>query len=642
MAAPAVARPPRQFNPGPYNSGATGPDAISGGWNPFTNRDVYNLYQKMGQNAYQGSQDYGHAQADQADYYGDQAAADTQQVKDLYAPIWNGGGGYTPEQSADIKQTGGLTDLTQGAYVPYDQFQSQYQNEIKPQIGQYAGALQQNVAGGEQKGRDVLGQLKTDYSAAIDPAKLSLSAGYKPGLDATLAKGRSDVNAAQGDPGLSVTPEYLRQAGMSDQEVRDAAESAARGVGAQFSATKDQLDQDAAAAGRDTPLALASARAALDRSSAASQSDALLAARLGARKQQMDAAQNVQNTQLNAGQYRAGLGSQNSLALQNSSIAANTAAEQLRLGANQGLTDRQVGVATNLGQAGLGENQWVTNAAGTALTEGQQAAQGAQERQAGTAAGLQQQGWTNDLNTNTAASTRAKTVADPWVAAQQEGRVAAQGQQQYNAGQKGQAQANQLTGWQLGNQAEQNSAAGYSGWGENQQKTSGAAGILGNIGAATAAVSNLYTPKLPGGKAHGGLIDHHQMIEVGEHDRPEMIIPLDPRTPPDHWNEFERLGARIGEAMGIRVPKNLPHYETGGIVGLDAENPFSEQMEAYTLATKPYANIKGYEQGGVLNTQAAHLPRMMGQRRNDYMVNMGKHHRPLPMPYSEMGRLTHV
>lgn len=642
MATSPMNRPPQTFNPGQYNTGMGGPDAVSGGWNPFANRDVYNLYQKMGQNAYQGAQDYGNSQANQANYFGDQAAASTDKVNDLYDPIWNGGGGYTPEQIAQIQQSSGIQDLTQGAYQPYDQFQSQYQNEIKPQIGQYATALQQNVAGGEQKGNDVLGQLKTDYTNAVDPTKLSLSEGYKPGLDSKLAAGQSKLDVAQGDPGLSVTSDYLHQAGMTDQEVQDAAESAARGVGSLFGATKDQLLQNEAAAGTSTPLAIASAMGALDRSSAASQADALTAARLSARKQQMDAAQNIQNTQLNAGQYRAGLGSSNALAEQNAGLASDTTAEQLKLSANQGLADKQTQIATNLGQAGLNQNQYITNRASDALTAGQTAAQSAQQAQAGTAAGLQQQGWTNDMATNTAASNRAVTTANPWVQAQVEGRATAQNQQNYNAGQKGQAQSNQLSGWQIGNQAEQNAAGGYTGWGENQQQTSGAAGIIHNIGGVTEAVSNLYTPKLPGNqkKAHGGMIDHHQLIEVGEHDRPEMIIPLDPRTPPEHWNEFEQLGARIGEAMGIRVPKNLPHYETGGVIG--GSNPFTQNMRDLRRAEDAYGNIQGYEHGGVINAVAVNRPKLMGQKRNDYMVNMGRHNRPMPLPYTEMGRLTHA
>lgn len=608
--------PPSVYTPGKYNTGSGGNNSVSGGWNPFAQRDVYNLYQQLGQNQFQQGQDNQDTQANLANYYLGNEAQAGQNVDNLYSPIWNGGGGLTPDMINNVTQSQGLDYLNnQSAYnfltpeeqanIARDPYQasSDFQGanaNLQQSVGQNGIAQDQLVTGGQQVGNDVLAQQKAGYDSAIDPSKLSLSSSYMPGLQSTLQTGRSDVGAAQGDPALDPTGQYLQQAGMSDQQVRDTAEAAARGVGAQFGATKDQVMQAAEASGTATPLGIAAAMGDLDRSSAASQSDALTQATLNAQAAQRQAAQNIQNTQLNASQYKAGLQSSNALALQNSDVAANTTAEQMRLAAQQGLTQQQTAAVQNETNSGLNQNQFITSQGLQSLqNQGQQSTQ-AQEYGATTNAGLTSAADTAasqraqtiagsrvaadennqnfGLNTNTALSNRYNTAYQPWVTQQNKGLDAAVTEQQYAGSQGDAAQQRQLQ-WNGQQQSGTNADAnGYASWGADQQKDAGVTGFVNNISKlASAAQSGAKA----GGFKEGGLIDRHQLIEVGEHDRPEVILPLDPATPPDRRNPFERMGAQLGKEMGVR------HYARGGVAGVG--------YDTMTEQAQPSGSIPSYE-----------------------------------------------
>lgn len=610
---PNWATPPNSPNTSAYQAG---------GWNPFNQRDVYNQYQQIGQNQYQQSQDWQNQFSNLADYYGQSAAGYGNLVNQQYAPIWNGGGGYTQDMQNNILQSQGLQDVTNQAgdnyltsgeqgqiagdpYAAFNMFGGQAKS-LSAHSDNDISNLNSAVQSGQTAGNGVVNQARSDYGAAIDPSKLAISSGYMPGVNSTLASGQSALTAAQGDPGLNVTQDYLHQAGMTDQQVQDTAEAAARGVGAQFGATKDQLIANAQAAGTASPLGIASAMGALDRSSAAGQADALTNARLQAQQQQRDAAAGIQNTQLNAGQYRAGLGSQNALAQQGAGIAAATTGEQLRLGAQQNLTQDQLNAAQQTSALGLNNSQFNTGAATNAATQGgnwdldtgmynasnaanlmgtaEQNSSNRAQQIAGNRQSTNQYNQQTALGVNQALSQRYQQAYQPWVNAQTEGRQAAVGQQQYAGNQQNTQNQLRLGGWQTGNQGQQGAAQGYSDWGKNEANNGGVAGAIRNTSNIISAVtggarSGAAAYSSATGHAHGGMIDHNQLIEVGEGDRPEAILPLDPVSPPGHRNKWEEMGARLGQEMGIhhQDPRGMrepisnamgihaKHYFMGGV-----------------------------------------------------------------------------
>lgn len=630
--APYVGPPPQgQFNPVSGYFGGEG--WVGNNQNPFSQgaggRDVYNQFQGIGQGQYQRSQDWEQQFGALSNYYQGLGGEYGQTVGDLYSPIWQGGGGYTPEMQQNILQSQGLQDIQgqmPGNYLtpeeqqhisgdPYaaKNFFGDQARDLTAQTNDYSNDIRQQASAGDVRGQAALSemrqgyggaldQLQQGYQSSIDPTRLRLSEGYQPQMDKTLSGARSDVSGAMGDPGLNLTDQYRQQAGMTDQEVDDTATAAARGVGAQFQATKDQLDQDAAASGTATPLGLAAARTALDRSSAASQADALTNARLQARGQQRQAAQGVQGTALQAGQYRAGLGSSNALALEGNDLGARQGAEGMRLGAEQGLSGMQMGAATgladrsleatsNLGREAVGQGQYITNAGmgastqagnwglntgqynasmGTGLEQsGEAAAQARAQGVAGNRQATNQYNQQTSLGINDTTSGRYQQAYQPWVSAQQEGRAAAQGQQQYYGGQANQQNQFRQSGWQTGAGTQLGAAQGYSGWGSSGGQGFGdylgksvAAGLGQAIAGSPGAAVNYLKPP---GKASGGLIDSNQLIEVGEGDRPEVILPLDPQTPPEHRNMWERMGSDLGDKMGIKG------YAEGGVVGDESD-----------------------------------------------------------------------
>ena len=572
-------------------------------FNPFNSRDVYNQNQGLGQSAFDQQQNWTQNYGALQDYYNQQAGNATQNVNNLYSDIWNGGGGYTDPMKSQVQDQAGLDEtknlndqnfLTPGEqqqisgnpYAASDLFNGAAKN-LADTTNQDASEVVNQANAGSNRAGGVLSNYKSDLNKSVDPTALGLSAGYKPGMDSTLNSSAAALQGAEGNKALDPTAQYLQQAGMTDQEVQDTAEAAARGVGASYSSAEDDLLQRANAAGTASPLGIAAARANLERNSSADQADALTNARLSARNAQRTAAGNVQNTQLNAAQYKSGLTSSNTLSQENANLAANAAAEQLRLGANQDIASRTSANANSYNSAALNQNNTNTtnqmNAAKTALDT----ATGVGEYNATNASNYMGQGEQNqaaraqtiagartsanaanqntDLNISNANSNRAVAAYQPWVNAQTEGRTAAQGQQTFAGNQANANGQLRLGGTQALTGAAQNAANAYSNWGQNETNNGGAAGAFRNLDNTISAVrgGKARGGVLPEGTMpkHGGLINKHQTIEVGEHDRPEAILPLEPETPESERNPWEKMGAQLGKALGYHQPEKADQVD---------------------------------------------------------------------------------
>src|SRR6516164_5355728 len=99
LAIPQIGQPPGTYN---YPSSA---------YNPMNARDVYNMYGGLGQSYFDWGQSFGTQQGALANYYGGNEAGYGNLTNQLYSPIWQGGGGYTPEQMQNVLQSQGLQDV---------------------------------------------------------------------------------------------------------------------------------------------------------------------------------------------------------------------------------------------------------------------------------------------------------------------------------------------------------------------------------------------------------------------------------------------------------------------------------------------------------------------------------------------------
>lgn len=571
--------------------------------NPFDHRDVYDMTQGLGGNAYAQGQNLQNQAAGQSDYYSQQMGGYGNLAKNLFNPIWNGGGGYNAEQMANVLgDRTGLQNQVAG--------QNQSLLDLANNGAAAGNQIAQNAAGGvraaQNAGQVAYGQTGQGLASALSGAQ---GAYGQTGQNLANALGATSqgLNRAMATPGLQVTPEYLRQAGMSDDQVRATANQAAQQIGGQYRAAKDQVTQSAMASGQGTPGQLAAALGALQNQEGAQESEALTGAQLAAQAQQRQAAQGIQNTQLQAGQFQAGLGSQNALGLGglasqnalnygNQGLALGGLASQNALGYGaQGLQREALGgqLALGVGQQQLGASQFGTGAQMSAA-----------QQNIGNAMGLQGQ-----------LSNQYQQAYAPWMQAQQAGWGAALGLGQQAQAGANQAFSNQLNAYNSANANQLGAANAYSQYG-NSPQGEGFGGILANsfanslgngfgIGQGVGSGLGSQLGKNLLHAAEGGLVSSPQLIQVGENSRPEAILPLSPNKPAGQQNMWEKMGSQLGNALGIQPQQGQPQQPMGA-------------MPNYSPATTPHAFARGGIIGGHL------MKRPHGYRMNMH-PNLARH-----------------
>jgi len=485
----------------------------------------------------------------------------------LYSPIWQGGGGYTPEMLAEIQQRealGGLqptqADLdagmlqgyeTQGiegspyaAFNAFDPTQAQnifsdYQGQTRNKFFEGRDALRAGVGQMQDAYGNVIGGMEKGYDEAIDPATLRMSSAYPSAQEQALQTGASGIRGAySGNPALSLSSEYLRQAPMSDTEVDQMAGAQAADVGAGYRGAIDQLESNARASGAASPMAVAAARENLERLSAADSGDALTRGRLAARAAQRTAAQNVEDTRLGAGRYQSGLQLSGESGLMGAALGAAGQREQTRLGAEQDLAGRRMAATQALGQAGMsaagnvgqlgtgvesgimgagigmesdlgqratGLEQWSMGNRTGLLSQAEQ--QEAQRRAATAQTNLAGRQRASDISYQrpyqlaTTQSGLAQASYAPWLSAQQEGRQAAVGQQQWAGNQANQTMNQRLQNWQQGQQGQQAAINTYT---QNKQYEGSKPGVLSRLAGALKGATAGYATGGLGGAIGGG------------------------------------------------------------------------------------------------------------------------------------------
>jgi len=401
--------------------------------------------------------------------------------------------------------------------------------------GAQLNAYDANLGGQvDNLGRNVSGQYGA-YGSNLSGQLNNLDTGL-----AGAQQGFSKLDTAVNQPGLG---DLSQEKQLSDQDVQNMRTAAGTTVGNMYRTSEDQLQRQAAAAGNTSPLALAAANSRLDAQSASGMGDAELQADIAAKQAQASRANEIEAQRYgetaNTAGMQAGAATTEEAAAQNAAALAGTTG----VNAANTLGAAGIGAAENVGAAGINAaNQYgqtaineASNSAnqnyGAAATAEQEAAQRAaalagnrQQTQTGVNATTYGQG----MQTTQATAAGAQAEANARIAGQgayrsgvaqqqglaQQGGQAAVGQQQsaYNTRTQGLVGSGNAAVADQGNN-EKNSVVNQSATLLNALKPSG------------------------GGGEHGAIITKPTTMMVGEHNKPEVVVPLMPNYKPRHQPE---------------------------------------------------------------------------------------------------------
>lgn len=267
------------------------------------------------------------------------------------------GNAYDPNILGDVNQS--AYNMSQGVAQGTQDQLSQGYNNLASGLGvannpnlQQSGRYGQTVS-------DVLSKTGNTVMGAANRSDLGMSSGfagqmnqaaYNPnlGMDQGYA---GQEREAYSNPALGITGQYAQQAGMTDQEVADAAAMGGQSVGAQTRASIQDLNRAAAAQGNSDPLAVAAMRSQMNDQGMVNTADATVQAQLAARAQQRQAATGVEQTRLGAQQFQTGAQMQGAQNVENTRLGANQFQTQAQMAAAQGVESTRLGA--NQYQAGL-------------------------------------------------------------------------------------------------------------------------------------------------------------------------------------------------------------------------------------------------------------------------------------------------
>lgn len=534
-------------------------------------------------------------------------------VHDLYNPIWSGGGGYTPEQLAQILQTdqmnslqwtpemGAESQLTadeqagirNDAYGGFDFLTGQYRDAVEPALAEADSRARTEFGAGAAGQRNAVDQMERDLGVSIDRERLRTDPNYRRDLMNAVSRTRGDVNAAVNDAGLEVDADYTAKGKITDSEVAGLEAAAARETGSAGQAAINDLERQGRAAG-SRPEAIAAARGRMLESTQANVADQALRAKLGARQAQIESLRNYSGDSVAAAGQRANLRSNAALALSDAERQAISEAERARIDSERDISNRGMDAASRVGSERIGAERDIMHAgtgletgigdrrlnAGMAFTQA-----GAQLRNEGDARTSQrnaaiadarvnanqynqQQQWQRGTGISDRASDRWRDAASAWRQDQQEGRGAATQQQGVRDNRVSDTNQQRLQAWQTGSNAgttNNGQAANYDMARRNSGFRSAFMGSLGN--SLGSGIGRGLTGGGLGPNADGGVIEDPMLLvdpETGEvegsmsEEGPEMIVPMDLERGADR-NRLRRLSPSSN--IGGRPTYTKPNAE---------------------------------------------------------------------------------
>lgn len=486
----------------------------------------------------QGMRDYGDYQAQLGEGYRNWG-------QDMYGGILNGGAGYTPDQQAGILQGEQYNNLRPSGEELSMNFLNDpetaairgnprsWQNSFDPE---QARAVNRDAAARLREGyQDLTGRLddttntaRAAYGQAIDPDALRQRAGVEQGVMGDIGSATGRIHGMLDSPELGVSDRYMNKRGFSDQDVNDIKMAAARKVGASNSEAIRSLEDRAAASGNASPMAVAAARARLQRMTNIDSADAMADADIRARQAQKNAEQDIEDTRLAAAKFRAGTATQADLELLRGSTAARLGSEAQRMGGEQYLSGARMKAAGDVadimgrnsaisqqarlgaeGQIGQNERSTENWIQGTGI-EGERGSEAAQQaRDQFNAANRQQtqmynsgQNYGRGMAITGALSAGNRALADEYQNQMREGRGWVGGQQAMAGNNYLQAGQQRLAAQRQTADQENQAAQGYAAW--QQRPNRFMRNVMGPLQTAMQVAGQMYSASQRGGGGGGG------------------------------------------------------------------------------------------------------------------------------------------
>jgi hypothetical protein len=432
-----------------------------------------------------------------------------------YEPIFRGQGGYSPQEQESLRLSPGEE---QGMYLQ-DWERAGIEGNPEEAFRYYnPGLLWGNVGETEARMREGLNEGGMGIRGAY---------GYgEAGEQAELARLRGGLDVAIDPERLRLSEGFQQDYPLSDQEIQQMAELSGRAAGMRYQSSYDDIARRAAASGTTSPLALGALSSRMTREGAIEGSDALTRAKLGG------------------------------LALQRDQMAEG---ERMRLGAEQGLTDRQIDAA--MGYGGYALNTFGRGA--DRRIGGETTLLGSRMGAESDIGGLKSR--TGEYLTNQgmdyqryAEAERARRAQDMAYNRQETSRYIPNERYRRNVDIYGQRrgdeqEAREYARWQQqqqGQQYQRGADRDLQAWGETtarqggnlglQIQNRGTAGPIERIGRQLIATGGEVAKGFE--FAEGGVVTEPTEALIGEGGEPELVLPMS-KVGPD---EFSRLAGMVG------------------------------------------------------------------------------------------------
>ncbi len=359
------------FNSDPVNAGSQ----YGYGVQPLLDQSGNRIDEKIANDramAYAKGDQLGQDLTNYTNYYQGQASDFGDQLASAYDPSNPANMGYTdpeknailndpylrslqlsPEQAQSNYLTEGEQQGIQGdPYAPWN-YASQAANQLDQENNDFNNTIRTALNNQDYAINGVTNNTANSVRGAVGNQVNAEMGAYNQGYgNVQNALGQEGSYTRQYvDPSkLTASPEYLQNYNVTDRDVQNIKDRAGRSVGMQELADEDALQRAAAAQGNTSPLALATMRDRMRQTGEVNRYNALTDAEIQGRQLQLGTTQNRENTRLGAEQNYAGLGTGTELALGNQNVNAQ-----------QGQQAAGIGVASDLGAASRGAEQYLGN-----------------------------------------------------------------------------------------------------------------------------------------------------------------------------------------------------------------------------------------------------------------------------------------
>ena len=275
--------------------------------------------------------------------------------------------GYTQDEASGITRQSQYERLVapESAYANMDPSDAEWMN-MSGDPNRYRGwfdpqqmeAIDNDAATLQRQAVDRTGQRLDEgyaaeqhgYDMAIDPNRLRQSGGFNQSIDSAMLAGEGSVRGTIDPNRLRMDPGFADRYRMSDADVQGYQNLAASNVASKYGGMRGDIQRDAAASGNAGALAVAAAQSRLSREAASTSADAQLQARLAAKQEQADREYGIEGMRQNAEREYSGMASGVESDLYERRLNTKFGREQQRIGAEQGVTDRQMQATSNMGQ----------------------------------------------------------------------------------------------------------------------------------------------------------------------------------------------------------------------------------------------------------------------------------------------------